>query len=106
MNELIKIVNQEPVLETDAVETLIALEERIKIIKTKQEEYKKSIKEEMEAKGIISLKTNRLSITYVPEQVNLEKFNKELFQEEMPDTYDKYITMDGKRASYIVMKVK
>jgi hypothetical protein len=36
----------------------------------------------------------------------LEKFNKDKFQEENPDMYDKYVTMDGKRAAYITIRTK
>ena len=62
----------------------------------------------MEKKGIIKLadEIRGLSITYIPEQNNLEKFNKEKFQEEHPDLYDEYVTMDGKKSAYITIRVK
>ena len=104
MENLITIVNNEAVLDVNAIDTLINLEERIKKIKAIQDEYKATIKKEMEKYGIINLKANRLSITYIAEQNNLEKFNK--FQEENPVLYDKYVTMDGKKSAYITIRIK
>jgi len=106
MENLITIVNNEAVLDVNAIDTLINLEERIKKIKAIQDEYKATIKKEMEKYGIINLKANRLSITYIAEQNNLEKFNKEKFQEENPVLYDKYVTMDGKKSAYITIRIK
>lgn len=106
MQDLITIVNNEAVLESSAIETLISLEERIKKIKAMQDEYKVAIKKAMEEKGVISLKSDRLSITYIQAQDNLEKFNKDKFQEENPEMYDKYVTMDGKKAAYITIRIK
>ncbi len=108
MNELITIVDEKPILATSMVLDLINLQVRMKELKDEEENYKKIIKESMEQKGIIKLtdEINGLSITYIPEQNNLEKFNKEKFQEENPDMYDKYVSMDGKRTAYINIRTK
>lgn len=108
MNELITMVDEKPVLENKMVMNLINIQTKIKELKEQEENYKKIIKEAMEEKEIIKIsdEINGLTITYIPEQKNLEKFNKEKFQEENPDMYDKYVTMDGKRSAYITIRTK
>lgn len=108
MKDLIRIENDEPILESGMVDNLITIENKIKELKGIQDGYKKAIKEAMEAKGIIKItdEISGLSISYIAAQSNLEKFNKEKFQEENPDLYDKYVTMDGKKAAYITVRTK
>ncbi len=108
MKDLIVIENDTPILESGMVDNLIDIEKRIKELKTIQDGYKKAIKEAMEDKGIIKIadEITGLSISYIAEQTNLEKFNKEKFQEENPDLYDKYVTMDGKKSAYITIRTK
>lgn len=108
MNELITVVNERAILDTQMVDSLILVEKQLKELKDIQETYKKAIKEEMEKKNVIKLvdELSGLSITYIPAQNNLEKFHKDLLQEEKPEIYDEYVTMDGKRASYITVKFK
>lgn len=108
MNELIKIENDTAILESQMVQDLITVEQRIKELKKVQDAYKESIKKAMEDKGVIKLvdEISGLTISYIAAQNNLEKFNKEKFQEENPDLYDKYVTMDGKKAAYITVRTK
>ncbi len=108
MKDLIVIENDTPILESGMVDNLIDIEKRIKELKTIQDGYKKAIKEAMEDKGIIKIadEITGLSISYIAEQTNLERFNKEKFQEENPDLYDKYVTMDGKKSAYITIRTK
>lgn len=108
MSELITVVEDKAILDTKMVEDLIIVEKQIKELKEIQDTYKKAIKEAMEQKNIIKLLDDikGLSITYIPSQNNLEKFNKEKFQEEHPELYDQYVTMDGKKNSYITVKIK
>ena len=108
MNELITIVNDKALLDSEMVQSLILVEKQIKELKEIQDTYKKTIKEAMEAKNIIKLldEITGLSITYISAQNNLEKFNKEKFQEENPELYDQYVTMDGKKSAYITVKIK
>lgn len=108
MSELITVVEDRAILDTKMVEDLIIVEKQIKELKVIQDTYKKAIKEAMEQKNIIKLLDDikGLSITYIPSQNNLEKFNKEKFQEEHPELYDQYVTMDGKKNSYITVKIK
>lgn len=108
MNELIIMQNDKPILEDSMVMNLIDIENKIKELKKVQDDYKKLIKEAMEKQGVIKLvdEITGLSISYVAEQNNLEKFNKDKFQEENPDLYDKYVTMDGKKSAYITVRIK
>ena len=108
MNELITVVEDKAILDSKMVEDLIIVEKQIKELKEIQDTYKKAIKEAMENKNIIKLLDDitGLSITYISAQNNLEKFNKEKFQEENPELYDKYVTMDGKKSAYITIKIK
>lgn len=108
MNELIKIENDTAILENKMVQDLITVEQRIKELKKIQDTYKETIKKAMEEKGVIKLvdEISGLTISYIAEQNNLEKFNKDKFQEENPDLYDKYVTMDGKKAAYITVRIK
>lgn len=108
MNDLIKIENDTAILENKMVQDLITVEQRIKELKKIQDSYKESIRKAMEDKGVIKLvdEISGLTISYVAAQNNLEKFNKEKFQEENPDMYDKYVTMDGKKSAYITVRIK
>ena len=108
MNELITIVNDKALLDSEMVQSLILVEKQIKELKEIQDTYKKTIKEAMENKNIIKLLDDitGLSITYISAQNNLEKFNKEKFQGENPELYDQYVTMDGKKSAYITVKIK
>lgn len=108
MNELIKVENDTAILESKMVEDLITVELQIKELKKIQDAYKETIRKAMEEKGVIKLadETTGLTISYIAAQNNLEKFNKDKFQEENPDIYDKYVTMDGKKSAYITVRVK
>ena len=108
MNELITVVEDKAILDSKMVEDLIIVEKQIKELKEIQDTYKKAIKEAMENKNIIKLLDDitGLSITYISAQNNLEKFNKEKFQEENPELYDQYVTMDGKKSAYIAINIK
>lgn len=108
MNELITITEEKAILDSQMVNDLILVEKQIKELKEIQDNYKKAIKEAMEEKNIIKLldEISGLSITYISAQNNLEKFNKDKFQEENPELYDQYVTMDGKKSAYITVKIK
>lgn len=108
MNELIKLENDTAILESKMVEDLITVELQIKELKKIQDAYKETIRKAMEEKGVIKLadETTGLTISYIAAQNNLEKFNKDKFQEENPDIYDKYVTMDGKKSAYITVRIK
>lgn len=108
MKDLIRIENDTAILENKMVQDLITVEQKIKELKKIQDTYKETIRKAMEEKGVIKLvdETTGLTISYIAAQNNLEKFNKDKFQEENPDIYDKYVTMDGKKSAYITVRIK
>ncbi|MGN1312237.1 MAG: hypothetical protein ACI4U4_04445 [Bacilli bacterium] len=108
MKDLIRIENDTAILENKMVQDLITVEQRIKELKKIQDTYKETIRKAMEEKNLIKLvdETTGLTISYIAAQNNLEKFNKDKFQEENPDLYDKYVTMDGKKSAYITVRIK
>lgn len=108
MKDLIRIENDTAILENKMVQDLITVEQKIKELKKIQDTYKETIRKAMEEKNLIKLadETTGLTISYIAAQNNLEKFNKDKFQEENPDLYDKYVTMDGKKSAYITVRIK
>ena len=108
MNELITVINETAILDQKMIDSLLLLESRIKELKDIEEQYKQVLKEEMEKKKVLKLtdEISGLTISYIEGQTNLEKFNKEKFRSENPDMYDKYVTMNGKKAAYITFRIK
>ena len=108
MNEIIRIIDEKPLLEQNMVNDLIQVEKTLKELKKIEETYKNAIKEAMEKLNIVKItdEITGLVINYIPAQKYLEKFHKEELQEERPEIYDQYVTMDGVRASYITIKTK
>jgi len=108
MNEIIKVVDKKPILNESIVNDLLQVEKTLKELKKIEDNYKKVIKEEMEKLNIIKIvdEISGMVINYIPAQKNLEKFHKDELQEERPEIYDLYVTMDGVRASYITVKTK
>ena len=108
MNNLITIENEKSILKEDMVLKVIEIEDKIKQLKSIQDEYKKEIMSAMEEKGVIKIldDISGLSITYIEAKENLEKFNQAKFREEHPDLYDEYVTLDGKKSAYITIKIK
>lgn len=108
MNDLITIKDSAATLERKMIRNVVDVEKKIKELKKVQDAYKEKIKKAMEEKNIIKLEDEEtgLTISYIAEQNNLEKFNKEKFQDENPDLYDKYVTMDGKKSAYITVRTK
>ncbi len=94
------------VLAIDQLEKVIATEKAIKELQQVQDEYKQLIKKEMEKRGLLGIKDedSGLFINYIQARTNVEKFNTKAFREQYPDLYDEFVTLDGKRASYITIK--
>jgi len=108
MNEIIKVIDKKAVLDQTLINELLQVEKTLKEIKKIEENYKKTIKEAMEKLNIVKItdEISGLVINYIPAQKYLEKFHKDKLQEERPEIYDLYVTMDGVRASYITVKTK
>lgn len=108
MNNLITLRDDKPILKEDMVLKVIEIEDKIKQLKSIQDEYKKEIMTAMEDKGVIKIvdEITGLVITYIEAKENLEKFNQAKFREEHPDLFDEYVTLDGKKSAYITIKIK
>lgn len=102
--ELIVLNNEGYSLNEFVSKELVILENEAKRIKEMQENYKKAILEEMEAKQIIKIETEEISISYVA-STDRETFDSKAFKEAHQDLYDEYIKMTPVKSS-IRIKVK
>ena len=104
MAELIKVEDGMTVLDMEAQRQIVAFELQMKAIKAKEDELRRRIIEEMEAKGIIKLESEDLSITYKA-AYDREKFSAKRLKQDHPDLYDEYITITTVKPS-ILIKVR
>lgn len=100
---LIVLENNEAVLNASASALLAEFERQVKAIKAKEEELKQKILEEMESKGIVSIKSPELTISYVAPTTR-ETFDSKSFRKDHPDLYDEYVNISMVKAS-VRMKV-
>ena len=103
MGELIVYENNTALLNPTASALLAEFERQVKAIKAQEEELKQRILEEMESKGILSIKSPELTISYVAPTTR-ETFDSKTFRKDHPDLYDEYVNISMVRSS-IRMKV-
>lgn len=87
--DLIRIEDNNFVLDAEASKSLKNFELAIKEIKKSQDYYKQQILEEMKSKGIIKIETDDLTITFVDE-TDRETLDSKAIKQELPDIYDTY----------------
>lgn len=104
MTELIKVENGMTILDTEAQRQIVAFERQMEAIKAKEEELRRRILEEMEAKSIIKLESEDLSITYKAAH-DRERFAAKRLRQDHPDIYDEYVTITTVKPS-ILIKVR
>lgn len=104
MNDLIAINNGIAELDGEVIIKIASFEKQAKLIKEQEEKLKAAIMAEMEAKGVIKLDSDVLSITYVAETTR-EALDTKTFREELPDLYDAYCKLSYIKPS-IRIKVK
>lgn len=104
MAELIKVENGMTILDVEAQRQIVAFELQMKAIKAKEDELRRRIIEEMEAKGIIKIESDDLSITYKA-AYDRERFSAKRLKQDHPDLYDEYITITTVKPS-ILIKVR
>lgn len=104
MNELIKVENGNVALVEDAVRTIVEIENMIKGLKAKKDEYTATLLEAMEANDIKKFDNEKLTITYIAPS-DRETFDSKKFKEEHQDLYDEYVSMSKVKSS-IRIKVK
>lgn len=88
--ELITINEGVALLSPETSAKIAECEKRIKEIKEAEDSLRQAILEEMEAKGIKSLETDEMTITYIAES-DRESFDSKSFRSDHPDLYDDYI---------------
>ncbi len=103
MDELIVYENNTALLNREVAVKLAEFERQVKAIKAKEEELKQKILEEMESKGILSIKSPELTISYVA-PTSRETFDSKSFRKDHPDLYDEYVNISLVKAS-VRMKV-
>ena len=92
MDELIVFEGNTPLLNPEVSIKLAEFERVVKEFKAKEEELKQKILEEMESKGIVSIKTPELTISYVAPTTR-ETFDSKTFRKDHPDLYDDYVSI-------------
>ena len=103
MDELIVFEGKTPLLNPDVSIKLAEFERMVKEVKEKQDELKQKILDEMESKGIVSIKTPELTISYVAPTTR-ETFDSKTFRKDHPDLYDEYVSISMVKAS-VRMKI-
>lgn len=96
--ELIKLNGETAILDGDTAQKIAEFEKRVKDLKAKEDKLKKLILEEMEAKGIIKLNTDMLSITYVA-PTERESLDSKKLRADLPNVYDSYINIKPVKSS-------
>ena len=102
-DELIVFEGNTPLLNPAVSIQLAEFERVVKEFEAKQKELKQKILEEMESKGIVSIDTPELSISYVAPYTK-ESFDSKAFRKDHPDLYDEYVGISLVKAS-VRMKV-
>ena len=103
MDELIVYDGNTAMIDPDVAEMLAEFERQVKLITDKQKVLKQRILDEMESKGILSIKTPELTISYVAPTTR-ETFDSKTFRKDHPDLYDEYVSISMVKAS-VRMKV-
>lgn len=106
MNDLIYIKKDKALLKREVTNVILETEAKIKELKATQEKYKTALLKVMQDQNILKVidEESGLSIRLVEAQKNLEKFNLIEFKKAYPDLYDEFITMDGKRNAYLIIR--
>ncbi len=102
--ELIKLNGDAAILDNATASKIAKFERMAKEIKTKEDELKKVILEEMQDMGLIKLETDELVISFV-QGTTRETLNTKSLKEELPDIYDTYVDIKSVKPS-IRIKLK
>lgn len=90
--ELIKIIDNKPILDSEIASQLAEYERKVKLIEEEEKRLKNAILKAMEEHNIIKIDTEEILINYIPDG-DREKFESKKFKEEHPDLYDEYISL-------------
>lgn len=108
MNDLILYTNGKPELKKSLLEIIIDTEDKLKELTKVREDYRNAILNAMEEKGLTDLNDEiaGVFIHYNEAKEHLEHFDDKRLRAEKPDTYDEYVTFDGKRSANITIRRK
>ena len=98
MDELIIVKDGVALLDADASQKIADLEKALKYIKESEDAMKQSILAEMEAKGIIKVETEELTINYIA-STDRETFDSKAFKADHADLFDEYVKMSPVKSS-------
>ena len=104
MNNLIMLQEGVAVLDPATADKIADFERRMKEIKAAEDALKESILDEMEEKGILSIKTEQMTISYVGGS-DRESFDSKRLRADDPDLYDQYVKLTHVKSS-IRIKLK
>lgn len=102
--ELIKVENNNIILDEEISNKIAEYEKTIKTLKEQQDELKQKILDEMESKNIIKIDNSKVTINYIA-STDREDFDKKSLRQDHPQLYDAYIKMTPVKAS-LRIKVK
>lgn len=95
---LIKFVNGNSILDIETSNKIAEFERQIKVIKEQEETLKETIKNEMEAKGILKVEADGITITYIA-PTQRETFDTKAFKKDNPEMYDDYVKFSPVKSS-------
>ena len=90
--EIVKVVNNVPVLDSEIASQIAEYERKVKLIKEEEKRLRNAILKAMEEHNIIKIDMPELLINYIPEG-DKEYFVQKTLKEDHPDLYDEYVTM-------------
>lgn len=105
-NPIIKTDNESGALQINAEEYILSIIAKKKEAVELEDKLKDYLKGEMESKGIKKITSDKISINFTEAQENIESFDKKKLREEHPDIYDECCNFNGKRSSYITIKLR
>lgn len=90
--EIVKVVNNVPVLDSEIASQIAEYERKVKLIKEEEKRLRNAILKAMEEHNIIKIDMPELLINYIPEG-DKEYFDQKKLKEDHPDLYDEYVTI-------------
>ena len=96
--DLIKIENGNSILDIAVSNQIAEFERQAKAIKEQEEALKEAIKAEMEAKGILKIEAEGITISYIAPTYR-ETFDSKTFKADDPDIYDEYVKLSPVKSS-------
>ena len=98
------MITEDFALESDVQDELLELYYKKKELEKREKELKDNLLKEMKDRGLSSLKTDHLTISYSCPKAR-ESFDKKLFEEENKELYDTYVNVSFSSPS-VTIRVK